>query len=333
MSTRFSLDTLQAERFSALGDTPLVVIDLATQDARVYARTRAVVIGVDMAGRCPEVDPALYDCLLTCAVEAARPWVRVGSERMAGHILALQESVGRAAFAAATLARVLRITEKLSLRDALEVESFAYSMLLGGDAFRAWCRRRPPGPMVPANPRVAVDREGDHVTITLDDAGSRNAMTAGMRDALYDALAATADDPSTRSVTLRAAGRCFSTGGHLAEFGTASDLSLAHAVRVGRACAALLSELGSRATVQLHGACIGSGLEIAAAARRRVGAPGTWFQLPELSMGLIPGAGGTATIARAIGRHRTCWMGVSGARIRAATGHDWGLLHAIEGMA
>src|SRR3546814_9649681 len=58
----------------------------------------------------------------------------------------------------------------------------------------------------------------------------------------------------------------------------------------------------SRGTVRLHGACVGSGVEVAAAAHRRIAAADSWFQLPEVRMGLIPGAGGTATVARAIYR-------------------------------
>jgi enoyl-CoA hydratase/carnithine racemase len=53
------------------------------------------------------------------------------------------------------------------------------------------------------------------------------------------------------------------------------------------------------------------------------------FVLPELSMGLIPGAGGTVSIPRRIGRHRTLWLALSGTRIDAATSVDWGLVDAI----
>jgi len=323
-------DTLEAERFSALGATPLVLIDLAIEDATPYARTQAVLVGVDWAGRCPAVDTAAYDCLLTTALEAPTPWVSVAAERLGARLVAMQAAVENAPVAAVALARVLRINQGLGLRDAMAVESFAYSTLLGGAAFRAWSRRHPPGPIAAPETYVVVERDRDRMTITLTDPATRNAMTAGMRDALHAALAAAVDDPSAPGVTLRGAGRCFSAGGHLAEFGTAQDLAEAHSVRTLRACAVLLAELGARACVYLHGACIGSGIEIAAATERRLGAPGAWFQLPELAMGLIPGAGGTATLARAIGRHRTCWMGLSAARIPAATARDWGLLHAIE---
>jgi enoyl-CoA hydratase/carnithine racemase len=88
--------------------------------------------------------------------------------------------------------------------------------------------------------------------------------------------------------------------------------------------------LGDRIDVDLHGACIGSGLEIAAAAQRRIARDNAFFQLPELKMGLIPGAGGTVTVTRAIGRHRACAMMLSCARIRAETALGWGLVDAIS---
>ena len=161
-------------------------------------------------------------------------------------------------------------------------------------------------------------------------ATSPYAMSAPMRDALYEALANALDDPSRPEVVLKGAGKCFSTGGALAEFGMARDLAEAHSVRTLHNCARALDALAERATVRLHGACVGSGIEVAAAAHRRVAAPDAWFQLPELTMGLIPGAGGTATVARAIGRHRTLWMLLSAKRVRAALALEWGLIDAIE---
>lgn len=82
--------------------------------------------------------------------------------------------------------------------------------------------------------------------------------------------------------------------------------------------------------MRLHGGCIGSGIEIPAAAALRIGTADTFVQLPELQMGLIPGAGGTVGMARAIGRHRLCWLVLGGFRLNAAQARDWGVLHAIE---
>jgi enoyl-CoA hydratase/carnithine racemase len=328
------LDHLDAERFSALGLAPLVVIDLAESDAQNraarLAATTAMVVGVDRAGTTPPINAWPFDCLVTIADDPPTPWVRTAN--VSRWLAKVEARVAMAPVAAATCRQVLRMGDHLPVADALAVESLAYSTLLGGEEFRRW---RVAATIIASDLRgdgspVRFDRDGDHVTLTLCRPFGRNAMTAAMRDALWEALAAVLDDPSEPRVTLRGDGRCFSTGGHLPEFGTATDLAEAHAVRTARSCAGLLIELGDRAEVVLHGACIGSGIEIPAAAARRRAVEGAFFQLPELAMGLMPGAGGTVTLARAIGRYRTAAMLLSGCRLPAREALRWGLVHTVE---
>jgi enoyl-CoA hydratase/carnithine racemase len=83
-------------------------------------------------------------------------------------------------------------------------------------------------------------------------------------------------------------------------------------------------------TFHLHGACIGSGIELPAFAHHLSVDPKTFFQLPELRFGLIPGAGGCVSIARRIGRHRTAWMALSGKKISARKALEWGLIDEIR---
>ncbi len=81
--------------------------------------------------------------------------------------------------------------------------------------------------------------------------------------------------------------------------------------------------------MHVQGAAIGAGAEIAAFGSHITAAPRAWFQLPELKYGLIPGAGGTASITARIGRQRTAYMALSMARIPARTALTWGLVDAI----
>ena len=318
-------DTLAAELFSPLGAEPLVLLDALALPDRLPP---AVLIAVDRAGALPAVDPDRFDALVTTRPNAPTPWASVVPSRLDAQLNMARADAAAAPIATAILARVLRITGQLQFEEALEVESFAYSALLGGAEFRRWRSTRQPGGASRAG-AVRYDRDGAVVTLTLASPQTGNAMTATMRDALYEALANVLDDPGAPRVILKAEGRCFSTGGHLPEFGTATDLAQAHAIRTLRSSARLLHRLGDRAEVRLHGACIGSGIEVAAAAARRVGSPDTFIQLPELRMGLIPGAGGTVSIARAIGRHRLMWLVLGAFRLGAESAREWGLLHEI----
>jgi enoyl-CoA hydratase/carnithine racemase len=80
----------------------------------------------------------------------------------------------------------------------------------------------------------------------------------------------------------------------------------------------------------MHGHCAGSGVELPAFAGTVVAAPDTVCSLPEIGFGLIPGAGGTVSLTRRIGRRRVALLALSGASVDAPTAHDWGLIDEIS---
>jgi len=245
----------------------------------------------------------------------------------------LIDSSGRRPLAATVLVQLLRASEGLPLESALFAESLAYSTLQAGPEFRDWLqahRAEAPAAHTDRGPAVLMEREGARLDLVLNRASNRNGMTVEMRDALVEALQLVLADDSVESVSLCGLGKCFSTGGDLTEFGTAPDPATAHLVRSLALPGRLLAQCASRVTVHLHGACVGSGIEFPAFAGRLVARPDAWFQLPELKFGLIPGAGGTVSIVRRIGRQRLAGWVLSGRRIDAATALDWGLIDAIE---
>ena len=233
--------------------------------------------------------------------------------------------------ASMTLVQVLRSTALLPAAQALDVESMAFATLQGGEEFAAWqrsARRGPPLPVQAGDP-LLLSRDGAVIEAVLNRAGTRNAISVEMRDAWVEALQLLEADESVAELRFRALGACFSVGGELHEFGLAPDPATAHWVRTVHSPARLLARLGTRVSFFVHGACIGSGIELPAFAARLVAHPETFFQLPELQMGLIPGAGGTVSIARRIGRQRTAWMVLTGRRITARTALEWGLVDAL----
>jgi hypothetical protein len=286
-------------------------------------------IGVHRAGRLPTEGLEVFDILLSADLAASRPWVGVASVDEA--VTGLLERVEAQPVAAGVAAQVLRASPQLTFDDALAMESLAYSMLLAAGGFAAW--RAETAVRIreePAIPRVLVDVDAGIIRLRLNRPDRRNAFDAAMRDDLCEALALTADHPDRLRVELSGAGPALSAGGDLDEFGAAADVGEAHLIRTLRSPARLLYALRDRATARLHGACVGAGIEVPAAAGRVVARPGAYFRLPEVSMGLIPGAGGTATIPRRIGRQRACWMAIAGADVDVKTALAWGLIDAVE---
>ena len=304
-----------AEVFSPLCGVPYVLVALDGDDAPAPVfRPNCPVIGIGDTGDAEAVSE-LVD-------------VVVGSEAETGIVT---EAIERNPIASTTLVGLLRHNERVATDDALLAESLAYSTLQHGAEFQAWLASRPIRKLAPdPEPPVLLDRQNDELHITLNRPQRRNAYSSGLRDALCEALHLVADDPGIARAILRGAGVCFSAGGDLAEFGEARDAGLAHASRLTRSAGAALHALRDRVEARLHGACVGAGIELPAFVNRVVARDDAFFQLPEVSMGLVPGAGGTASILPRIGRRRLAYMALTGERIDARTALKWGLVDEIE---
>jgi hypothetical protein len=288
-----------------------------------------VSIGVHLRGPLPQEGLELFDILLSRDPEAPGPWVALIDP--AGAAMSLGEQVHAHPVATAAAAQVLRTSERLSFDEALVQESIAYSMLLASEGFRSWRAANPPRDRpIDESPRVEVEVSETAIEIRLSRPAARNAFDAAMRDELAEALEFAIEHPDALPVVLSAEGPAFSAGGDLDEFGRADDVGRAHLIRSLRSPARLAKALGGRLTARLHGACVGAGIEVPAAAAHVTARAGAFFRLPEVSMGLIPGAGGTTSIPRRIGRQRACFMAISGADIDAEIALGWGLIDAIE---
>ena len=243
---------------------------------------------------------------------------------------ALAEQVERVPLAAISLAVLLRQTEGLSIPAALAAESAVYSMLQGGPEFAAWRAATPAKPdPEPDRSTVLIDRDGDRLLLTLDRPHRHNAISMKLRDELYAALSIAIVDDSIREVVVDGNGPSFCSGGDLGEFGSRPDPVTAHVTRLARSPAALIERLRDRVEMRVHGSTFGGGIEMAAFAGRVVADPETRVALPEVSLGLIPGAGGTASLTRRIGRQRTAALGLLGTVIDVSTALEWGLVDEL----
>lgn len=332
--TRLS-DPSSAERLLTdligLGGAGAAVIELGETAPKMPEGVGVVRIGVHRKGPLPGGGLDGFDILLCADETAPRPWVGVPAEILQATLDLLLAQIGRQPVAASVAAQVLRMSLKLDFGAALILESLAYSMLLASDGFSAW-RRATPARREPDDgvPRVLIESDGPVLRIALNRVSARNAIDARLRDELVEALGFALQDPDGRTVALSGAGQAFSIGGDLDEFGLADDAGRAHLIRSLRSPCRLVHALGRRMIVRVHGAAIGGGIEIAAAASRLVARRHTFFQLPELSMGLIPGAGGTVSVPRRIGRERACFMAISGEKIDLKTALAWGLVDDVD---
>ncbi|HEX4288405.1 MAG TPA: enoyl-CoA hydratase/isomerase family protein, partial [Trebonia sp.] len=267
------------------------------------------------------------------AVSRAPQIVPVGdAQGLEAAVGRLQDAVARSPRAAVACGQLVRQTSALPTGEGLAAEATAYSLLLGGPEFARWLGERGPArPRLgqPAEP-VLVSRDGGRLSIVLNVPVRRNAFSVGVREALLEAVLLAEADPTVESVELRGAGPAFCSGGDLDEFGTATDLVAACLVRLSRAPWRVIERIAPKVTVYAHGACVGAGAEIAAYAGRVVAAPDTFFALPEVRMGLVPGAGGSVSVVRRIGRWRAAWLMLTGERLPAATALRWGLVDEID---
>ena len=220
-------------------------------------------------------------------------------------------------------------------RAGVITESLAYSTLQSGPEFTRWLAERGPA-VVPAIPDpVAAQRDGDTLRIAFNRPQRHNAFSTDTRAALLEALTVALVDPDIDGLVLSGNGESFCSGGDLAEFGTFSDPASAHLARTRHSPAlaldALTQRLGDACRAEVRGQVLGSGLEMAAFCGRVVCHRNATLGLPELSLGLIPGAGGTVSITRRIGRWRTAYLVLSGRKIDPAAALGWGLVDALRG--
>jgi hypothetical protein len=316
-----------SEEFSVLTGEHLLVIDLdapaAAIDAADLARARAR-LG-ELA--CPSVGLSRRGSASPLADVVD---VRVESD---AQLRELAAAVHGSPLASLALVQLLRLGASLGIHDGLIAESLVYSVLQSGPEFRAWLDSRKAGRPRRQNPAPAVltERTGDRLELTLNRPEKHNAFSAEMRDGLVEALHVAVSDASLAEIVLRGAGPSFCSGGDLDEFGTLPDPASAHGIRSTRSPARLMAACGERLTVELHGACVGAGIELPAFAGRVIAAPDTFVQLPEVAFGLVPGAGGTVSIPRRIGRQRAAWLALTSARLPVEQALAWGLVDEIAG--
>jgi 2-(1,2-epoxy-1,2-dihydrophenyl)acetyl-CoA isomerase len=174
---------------------------------------------------------------------------------------------------------------------------------------------------------VELGRDGAVQTITLNRPDKLNAFTRSVHEELQAALEA-ARDPEVRAVVITGAGRGFSAGQDLNEFGEAGDVaSMLRATYHVNVMA--IRSLEKPVIAAVNGVCAGAGLSLACACDIRVASDAAFFVPGFVGIGLIPDSGGSYFVQRLLGTPRAFeWM-TSNRRLTAAEAHAWGLVSEV----
>ena len=171
---------------------------------------------------------------------------------------------------------------------------------------------------------VSTSRISKTAVLTLDHPPV-NGLGLALRTALADAFQAAADDPDVAAIILTGAGRMFSAGADITEFGTPKSMTPPSLPEIIN----MIEQANKPVVAAIHGNALGGGLELALGCSYRVAVPGTNMGLPEVSLGIIPGAGGTQRLPRVIGVAAALDMIVTGKPIRAEKAHALGLVDSL----
>jgi 3-hydroxyacyl-CoA dehydrogenase len=165
----------------------------------------------------------------------------------------------------------------------------------------------------------------DSVALVTIDNPPVNAMALPVRVALRDALSAAASDPAVRAVVLTGAGKLFSGGADIREF----DTGVSNESPTLRDLIAAVEDSTKPVVAALHGTAVGGGCELALACHARVALAGTQIGLPEVTLGLVPGAGGTQRLPRLIGVEAALDAILSGKPLAAKKAQALGLVDVL----
>ncbi|BBL79233.1 enoyl-CoA hydratase [Rubrobacter xylanophilus] len=177
---------------------------------------------------------------------------------------------------------------------------------------------------------VSYDREGVVGYITLDRPPANSYDYEFMRE-LGEAVRAAEEDAGAGAVVLRSANeRFFSAGADVKAFAASTTEENMRMIREAHRNLARIAEVPKVFIAQISGTALGGGLEIALACDLRFGAEGEYYLgLPEVTLGLLPGNGGTQRLPRLIGRSRALDLMVTGRRLSPAEAHELGILDRL----
>ncbi len=171
--------------------------------------------------------------------------------------------------------------------------------------------------------KIAYSREGDIAVLTVRNPPV-NALSQAVRQGLWDGMDRAETDEGVRAVLIVGEGRAFFAGADITEFGK-PPLEPYLPDLINRIEASPLLVVAS-----MHGVSLGGGLEIALGCHYRIAVPSARVGLPEVHLGLIPGAGGTQRLPRLTGVEAALDVMTTGRQIGAKQAHELGIIDVVQ---
>ncbi len=180
--------------------------------------------------------------------------------------------------------------------------------------------------MTAINDVVDLSRDGEIAVITVNSPPV-NALSAPVRDGIAEGVTSAVADPDVKAIVLICAGRTFIAGADITEFGKPPRGTSLHQM------IDVIESATKPVIAAIHGTALGGGLETALGAHYRVAVPSAKLGLPEVKLGLLPGAGGTQRLPRVVGAEAALKMVTSGNPIGAKAALESGLVDELVNEA
>ncbi|MCL6452731.1 MAG: enoyl-CoA hydratase/isomerase family protein [Alicyclobacillus sp.] len=176
---------------------------------------------------------------------------------------------------------------------------------------------------------VELSVDGPVATVTLQREKQLNALNRAVLTKISEVAAAVAERSDVRVVLLRGAGRAFAAGADIAQMRDFSAADAEAFSRLGQAAFAALEALPQPTIALVHGYALGGGLELAMACDIRIAAEGAKFGQPEVTLGVVPGFGGSQRLPRLIGQGNALYLLLTGEMVDAAEAMRLGLVSKV----
>ncbi len=171
---------------------------------------------------------------------------------------------------------------------------------------------------------VSVTRDRNVAVVTLDNPPV-NALSLHLREPLDAALTKLREDGTVEAIVIACAGRTFISGADITEFGTPKAMQPPSL----RDLCALIETMDKPVVAAIHGTALGGGLELALSCHYRIADRSALVGLPEVKLGILPGAGGTVRLPRLTGPEIAVAMIVSGNPVKAPRALETGIVDRI----